>query len=229
MLPNTNPTQKIIERIRKLLAISGDPSSPSEAESALCKAQELLARHKLTLRDVEAGEKENEGKIDKVPVYETTRTSMWRWELGFHIAEGFRCKCYDNTDWNFDAGRWRRRIMFLGREEDVAVAQAVFEFACIVGPELARKYSLGRTGSQNFLRGFAIGVGAKLREQREKNTEWGLILACDPEVKKAWAAMGLRKAKKLKEPDKSDAAFRLGYRKGLDFNPEMAAQTLPAM
>lgn len=229
MLTNTNPTPRIIERIRKLLAIAGDPSSPSEAESALCKAQELLARHRLTLHDVEAGEKESEGEINKVSVYEASRTSMWRWDLGFHIAEGFRCKCYGDMDWNLDARRWHRHIMFLGREEDVAVAQAVFGFACIVGQELARKHSRGRAGSQNFLRGFAAGVGQKLWDQKEKNAEWGIVLACDPGVEKAWGAMRPREAKGFKEPDRGDAAFSLGYSKGLNFNPEMAAQTLPAM
>lgn len=223
---NADHTQKIIERIRKLLAIAGDPSSPSEAENAMCKAQELLVRHRLTLRDVEA--RENEEKIDEISVYKASRASAWRWTLAAHIAEGFRCKGFSRKNWDSNTGQRYSHIMFLGREEDVAVAQSVFEFACIVGQELARNNPLGKVSSRSFLMGFAVGVGARLREQREKNAEWGIVLACDPQVEKAWSEMNLRNTKRFRAPDKSDAAFHLGYHKGLEFNPEMAAQILPA-
>jgi hypothetical protein len=47
--------QKLLEKIRKLLALARDPSNEHEAALAAAKARELLAEHNLTLKDVEIG------------------------------------------------------------------------------------------------------------------------------------------------------------------------------
>ena len=215
--------ERIAERIRKLLAIAGNSPSKGEAENAMCKAQELLAQHRLSMKDIET--KEEEEPVEETSVFEAARASAWRELLADYIADGFRCRCF----YRRNSALRRSRIIFLGREQDIAVARSVFEFACIVAQELARTYASDTSSRNSYLRGFASGVGAMLRQQKEsRKEEWGLVLVCDPQVEKAWLDLNIRGSKKAKRIDRGDPAYSEGFYKGLSFNPELAGQVLPA-
>ena len=64
----------IKDKIRKLLALADSPND-NEAIAALSKARELMARHKLTERDIDI--KSSEVVTELLDIYHTARSSIW--------------------------------------------------------------------------------------------------------------------------------------------------------
>lgn len=115
---------KIIDKVKKLLALTGSPYA-DEAEAAMLKAQELLLKHGLTISEVETAEKPTVKEVAGEEVSTGRKRSAW-WEkiLAGIIGDNFRCIAY-----------YRRKkpgFYFLGLKEDVEVAKEVFSYAVIV-------------------------------------------------------------------------------------------------
>lgn len=157
----------MIERIKKLLALS-ESSNENEAKLAMLKTQEILAKHKLSLKEVKEF-KEANSKI-------TTK-----------VADNFGCYLYFKT-------RKTHKIVFLGRDEDVIVCNIMLEYALdsIEGTMKAIKYSYRKKGlsikgiTNDYSMGFIEGLSNRFEEQKKNNKEWGLILIKDAEVTEAY-------------------------------------------
>ena len=109
-----NKEEKILEKIKKLLALAGNNPSQEEAQAAAAKAQALLAEYNLTLEDTE--EKSEEIGFS---YFDTGVDRAWKYDLASVIARNFRCKCL----W------WgKARVGFYGYKHDTEVAAQVFEF-----------------------------------------------------------------------------------------------------
>lgn len=176
---------KIIEKIQKLLALS-ESSNIHEAELAMLKAQELLVKHKLSLKEVK------EFKIEDSAIQEkrtnvTFTKAKWKANLASLIADNFGCYLYFKT-------RGTNTITFLGREEDVTVCNIILEYAldCIDSAVKKLKYQFIREGSStkglenDYALGFIKGIKQKFEEQKKANQEWGLVLVKDKEVTEAY-------------------------------------------
>ena len=216
---NQKDTTRIIERVKKLLAVAQDNPSQGEAENAMLKAQELLALHRMTMEDVE----QKPQGVERVTVYAASRSARWREILGVAIADNFRCFCYLSRS----SRRCLSQIMFAGYPEDVDVARAVFQFACAVAAGLTKERKLVAAAAEknNFLNGFAEGVWNALESQKEtKAEEWGLVLVLDPELAQARDDMKSAKVRR-KEPDK-DSSYAQGFFEGLKFDPNTAGSVL---
>ena len=172
---------KIIERIQKLLALS-ESSNEHEAQVAMLKAQQLLVKHKLTLREVK------EFKVYNSPIKErkskvTFTKGKWKANLARLIAENFGC-------YHFFKTRRTHTITFFGREEDVIVCNIVLEYAvdCIDSVVKKLRYQYLRDGystkglENDYAMGFIDGLEEKFEEQKRANQEWGLVLMKDSQV-----------------------------------------------
>ncbi|WP_315075151.1 DUF2786 domain-containing protein [uncultured Clostridium sp.] len=175
---------KIIEKIQKLLALS-ESSNENEAQLSLLKAQELLVKHKLSLKEVKEFKIYNSSIKEKISNISFTK-AKWKAKLGRLIADNFGCYMYFKT-------HRKQTITFFGREEDIIVCTIVLEYAIdSINSKVKRlRYQYSRDGyttrglENDYALGFIAGLQEKFEEQKRKNQEWGLVLAKDPEVVEA--------------------------------------------
>ncbi|CAA7602008.1 Domain of unknown function DUF2786 [Acididesulfobacillus acetoxydans] len=178
---------KIIEKIKKLLALS-QSSNSYEAELAMLKAQELLVKHKLSLKAVKEFTAVNSDIKDNVTQVTFTK-AKWKARLAGLIADNFGCYLYFQTDRT-------HTVVFFGREEDITVCNIVLEYAldCIASATRRlkyqhRSYGFSTKGIENdYALGFIKGLRQKFEEQKKANQAWGLVLVKDQEVTDAFNA-----------------------------------------
>lgn len=100
----------IIEKIKKLLSLS-ESSNENEAKIAMLKAQELLMKHKLSMREVKEFKVYNSAIKEKASSITFTK-AKWKSKLAKLIADNFGCYHYFHS-------RYSHQIVFFGREEDI--------------------------------------------------------------------------------------------------------------
>ena len=185
-------TVNIIEKIKKLLALSTS-SNENEAQAAIAKAQEMLAKYKLSMKDID-GTNTASKNVKNHATDVTFKKATWKGLLASVIADNFCCYSYFNT---FRT----HRIVFMGLTEDVETASAVFEYAVeyIVAKtrQLKKKYyRLGEStkGLENdYAQGFIKGLSQKYETQKQKNQEWALVLIKPQIVVREYKNMKFRK------------------------------------
>lgn len=183
---------KIVEKIQKLLALS-ESSNENEAQLSMLKAQELLAKHKLSLREVKDFKVYSSAIKEKISVVSFTK-AKWKAKLARLIADNFGCYHYFKT-------RNTHTIAFFGREEDVTICNIVLEYAvdCIDTKVKKMRYQYSRDGcstrclENDYALGFIAGLSKKYEEQKQSNQEWGLVLVKDKEVVEAHSQIKFRK------------------------------------
>ncbi|MCR3758455.1 DUF2786 domain-containing protein [Clostridium felsineum] len=183
---------KIIEKIQKLLSLS-ESSNEHEAEVAMLKAQELLAKYKLSIKEVKEY-KSYDSKIQEKVTDVTFTKAKWKAQLAKVISENFGCYVYYK----------RRRIntiVFFGREEDVIVCNLVLNYAVdsVYSVVKKLKYQYSKNGystrgiENDYSLGFIDGLEEKFEEQKRNNQEWGLVLVKDKEVVEAHEKIKFKK------------------------------------
>ncbi|AZV56779.1 DUF2786 domain-containing protein [Clostridium sp. AWRP] len=183
---------KIIEKVKKLLALS-ESSNENEAQLAMIKAQEILAKYKLSLKEVKEFKKINSKIIKKVSDI-TFRTSKWKAELADVIANNFGCYIYFET-------KRTHKIVFLGKEEDAMVCNIILEYAIdsIESTMRVIKYSYRKNRmstrgiTNDYAMGFIEGLNYRFEKQKQNNREWGLVLMRDADVTETYNNMDFRK------------------------------------
>lgn len=149
---------KMLDKVRKLLALAGNNPSEKEAQAAALKAQKLIAQYNLVLPQ-DCGEK----FIYKLVQAVHSNNEGYRKPLAVAIAENFRCKAImvGNT------------VNFFGREADAEACVATFNYLYKVSHNTglrmereARKNGESTHGVANsYWRGFIIGIKDALGEQ----------------------------------------------------------------
>ncbi|AOT68369.1 DUF2786 domain-containing protein [Geosporobacter ferrireducens] len=177
---------KIVEKIQKLLALS-ESSNEHEAQVSMLKAQQMLIKHKLSLKEVREFKTFNSAIQEKKSTVSFTK-AKWKSKLAELIAENFGC-------YHFFKTRYTHTITFFGREEDVAVCNIVLEYAvdCIDSVVKKLRYQYAKDGystrglENDYAIGFISGLRKKFDEQKKANQEWGLVLVKDSEVVEAYS------------------------------------------
>ena len=174
--------KKIIDKIRKLMALAGNNPEEHEAIAAALKAQKLMAEHGIQLADVEDDSSESPEIIEARYDFTSGGHSMskWKWKLASIVAENFRCKIYVID---------RKAIVFYGLESDAKIAQEVFVNLYKIGNRLANRlyYRYKKEGRStkgimnDYLIGFTDGVGNALGKQCR-----ALMIVTPKEVEEGW-------------------------------------------
>jgi len=173
---------EIIIKIKKLLALSKS-SNEYEAQNAITKAQMLMVKHKLSMKEIDNC---NDNQI----VIKNNKTGIkvkqhWKMQLALTIGDNFACYVYVR-------GTHSKEICFYGKEEDTIICNIMLEYAlkCIDsnGDKIVKEMKKDRRRKhfkgikEDYALGFITGLKERFKQQIESNSEWGLVLQKDIEV-----------------------------------------------
>jgi len=150
--------EKIIDRVKKMLALANcSGAAEGERDNALRMAYNLLAKHNLTMDQVDAHnatpQEARESQSAKFVVY------PWARSIANLVGELFFCNYYFMRSPNGKQGTH----VFIGKASNAATAQYMSEFVVrSVTREAARLYGSAISPEG---RCFAVGVVNKLRER----------------------------------------------------------------
>ena len=179
--------ERIIEKVKKLLAIANDKND-AESDAAMLMAQKLIAEYHLS----EAAYTDKAAdKVEETRVDIGYRCNGWKRRLSSVIASNFRCGTYY---YGARAGRRGQVIVFIGEGPDARLALQIFNFAAETGKIRWNEYHLrgmSSTERETFLHAFVDGIKSRYEEQKQNNQQWGLVLAKPAGVTKAMSAIKL--------------------------------------
>lgn len=135
---------KIIEKIEKLIALSGSDNE-NEAKAAMLKAQELMAKY-----EIEQDRIDPERKKERPVVCFTSPMFRDDWcvDVGSLIANNFRCRAIISQRRN-SGGAYR--LEFFGFEEDAEISINVFNYAVkVIRKRMATLRAIYRDAEREF-------------------------------------------------------------------------------
>lgn len=175
---------KILERVRKLLAIANDHrANPNEAAAAAGQAENIMRKFNIEHADVLLkAARAGEGEFDKANVsafmkrdvdngHRAKRSPKWAGWLAIRVA-----KLNDSEVRITDDPERGAAIQFCGFKSDVQVAAWMFDYlvSCMVGDVRAWQRAATRTKveSNSYREGFVMALCAKLKElERGRDAE----------------------------------------------------------
>ena len=188
--------EKIIQTIRKVLELSRNNPSEEEAHAAALKAQELLAKYHIDMKEVEDLDMDTIESIEEVRV--NIPAKKWKYRLAQIVANNFRCR-------HFYIGKGI--LVFYGHKTDADVAAETYKYLFDVGNRLAGREVdrvFGETGTSanvynSFVAGFCAGIEDVLNKQCQ-----ALMIVTPEDVQSAFA----ERSKTMK--DMNCGAMRIG-------------------
>lgn len=182
--------EKMMEKIRKMLALAQDNPSMEEGLAAALHAQKLMAKYNIHEDEVSLEEVKDE--ISSIFTHQNHKLALmgWRKVLGGIVAKNFRCKCYISG----------QDVVFRGYTQDAKIALDVYMALYTIGNKLAkaeetkaRKETGSAKGVYNsfalgYLRGIEEGFG-------EQCTALMIIIPKEVEEEYAEFSKGFGKSK----------------------------------
>ena len=163
----------IIERIKKLLALSKGNTNAAEATAAALKAQKLIAEYDVSKFDLYGEEADEITEVESTNV----RGNPWSKRLAHTIADNFRCRIYitqrGGRDWWTGKDNTTEGIVFMGYETDAEAAKVTFDRLFEIGNKLANAevrrvrnlYGSASGVKNSYLLGFVAGIADELEKQ----------------------------------------------------------------
>ena len=222
-------TTKAIDKIQKLLALATS-DNPGEAENALLMARRLMAKHKLTEKDLKDV---GPGKLNRVFYEKYTFSSMrnyWMLDLAKVIGDNHCC----GTVCNHRSKSTVYKIYFAGLDDDPQIASVIFDYAVdhIVRPSADKRKKVNmlqvsrqeknrivKVFTESYAKGFTIGLRQKYMDQNiQESSETALVLVKPKEVVEYLDGM---RSKRFHAPNlnQDEEARMRGYQAGYKFNP----------
>jgi hypothetical protein len=176
-----DPAAKILRRVQKLLALATS-ANRHEAEAAMAAANTLLLRYNLELPPDAPR-----------PGYEARRLGdsaaaiPLDWKLVSAIlGEFFFVECIWVTTYNAPQDRHERRLEVMGSPENLEMAAYVHDFlhgSCRrLWDEARAALALPPARRREFIAGVLMGFRDKLRSERARNEEQGLVWLGDVDL-----------------------------------------------
>lgn len=223
----------IIEKIRKLLA-KAESNNEHEAEAALLKARELMAKYKVDERSVkDAAPRKNE--LKHIPYCADSFSAVrnvWFVNLSKIIAENHCCAALERHQ---KTSR-KHFVLFTGLDDDPAVALEMFSYAVQHIKDRAREFRRSIVASKtysaqqinvksnaweySYAAGFISGLAAKYEEQikHDESGTMALVLVQPVEVTEYTASLPNTKLNPRRYLGDEEAR-QAGYNAGYKFNP----------
>lgn len=172
--------EKILERVRKLLALAGNNPNENEALAALEKAHGILAEHNLLIEEVRAagdgkGSEDMERGAGKTDTNLPERHFRHVWSA---VARAHFCVC---ASYRPNPKRYRTIYTMVGRRINVIVATQMALYLCqtmrrLASEEMARAGRRDHAYKNAYLVGLASRIVQRLMELTERAPGKGLVL-----------------------------------------------------
>jgi hypothetical protein len=185
-----NNDSKLIDRLKKLLALAGNNPSQSEAEAALSKAQAIAIEHGIDLAMI--GETENEEEIVRDEMEFGQRLPTVNNYVTNVLIKFFNVRII--TSGSRYGGR---KLIFVGKQSDINTAKYVYNWLsdtmvrCWHSYHKANKHTVNISHKQSYLFGFYNGLINKL-ESNKKDIEKDKLKTVEEQNKYAVAVVNLQ-------------------------------------
>jgi len=220
----TEKMQSVLEKVKKLIALAGNNPNQEEAESAMMRAQQLLAKHGLSMAQAEASAGVKQEATEKQGTVHSKAATWWQKLIADVIARNFRCRIYLNM---FRGGH--TYLIFVGLPVDVEVASDIYDLAVGTAKREADKYlrlakdkalvwnrSISVATRNDYIRGWVGGLRESFRENVESNA---LVVVVPEEVNDHMQQKKLRQVPNSRTTTAgSEEARRSGRTDGSRFN-----------
>jgi hypothetical protein len=173
--------EAIMAKIMKLLALAGSPN-PHEAELAMQRAHELMAKYDIDMGDVKKDEKKY---VDDIcPTGKTL--------FDEHLLVARICRDYFKIQYFIDGiadergYRTGKGIRFVGKKHHVEISLYVFSFLVYNFRKIYKrtKREIEVRDKRSFMHGLYDGLNQKLKQSNEKiKQEYGIVPIEDAELK----------------------------------------------
>ena len=167
--------EKLLTRIKKLLALADGQANEQESHSALLLARKMLAENGLSMEQIQP----DKSSINEASVSHGKRRNHQWGRLAIIIRKHFPIDVW----WTLgDEGE--KGITFCGEPEKVAIAKAIYESAQKSASKLGAKFAKAQkekghnpSGAKKaFVEGFLDGLSRGFDQQNQEHPEWGLVL-----------------------------------------------------
>jgi len=152
----TDNIDEVLKKIKKILRLSQNNPSEEEALTAAKMARTLLAKHSLTMADVDVTDK---AESEVVRQFANSNKRIKRWEnyLAYSMHEFIPVRSlivegYDKS----------KRLQFIGEEADVIVAIEMYTYLRSTIWRMARSHF---NGEKRLMKSYAIGAVQRLKER----------------------------------------------------------------
>lgn len=160
--------KKILERIKKLLAMADDASSPNEAAIAARRAKKLMDEHNVTHADAIAGHMTLDDFVEGQAGPDYRRYPAWMQHLAVSVARYADC----NARWDYTP-RARKVIKFQGEASDLELARYLFTYLIRTIDRLCAEAQIGwPAGRDSFKRGAVSEISKKLEAMKAEEKAW---------------------------------------------------------
>lgn len=183
-----NESEATKAKIAKVLALLEGAKTEGEAQAASLALQRLLAKSGLTVDEVLAEQSGNDEEVVETSC-KAGSSGNWKINLAVVIAENYRCDTYYRTLGS------KKTVVFVGLEEDAAVASGCF-YATVKAAERCFKayckqerekhpnLNTGRAAFRNgYYFGFVQGLGEAYAEQVASDESMAIVLQTPAIVK----------------------------------------------
>ncbi len=202
----------INRKIRKLLVLGNRGGTESEAMAALGKAQELLAKHGLSMSDISDDEQEPY-------IRDTTTTQIglrpWKRYIYSGICNLYFCKYYFSGS---------KRHTIVGKPSNIEIAKYLIEFIIITGDKLAKSSE----NPQSFKKGFGTKIHNRCEEEIKnakktgiKDSATGNMMVVHPlytqselDIKKFMSELNIKITQSYTKPQRFNESQRSAYING---------------
>jgi hypothetical protein len=178
-MPQTkSDLENIVEKIEKLLSLSTSPNE-AEAIAAFAKAQELMLRHNLSMKDVEkVKSQQDEQKVDYEPIYSAKKVLVWRTILAYGVSVSNHCV---SLTARYDGEAY---IVLVGRKINTTTAKIQFEYLATTVERISKEVKpSNRVSPGRYRNSFRMGMAYRLQERMveisEKQKQEGILATED--------------------------------------------------
>jgi hypothetical protein len=213
---------KVIDRVKKLLALAGNNNSAAEAATAAAMANSLLDEYRLSTADLESQDESTSEPIedDVEPIYESGKVTAWKCLLIQVLCRQYGCSSWNDCDYS---GRKISRYKLVGRKSDISVVRYMYAYLLseCTRLSLAEAKGMGRVFIASYCEGFVHGVKEQLKASRvevEKQATSSAIVKIDARAEEAREAMykmhNLKAVKGSSYRQRDGMAFNAGKVRG---------------
>lgn len=160
----------IIEKVKKLLALSAKAGTAAEAATAAGLANKLIDEYRLEAADLEAKE---EGRLEPIEedqdyIYESGKVTTWKQELCSTLVDFYGCTYWNDCYW--PNGRQVSRYRVVGRRSDIGIVRYMFAWLMTECQRLAQleAYGRGKVFVNSYCLGFVRGIRDQLKTSRKQ-------------------------------------------------------------